>query len=591
MSFKRLCRNLPWLFGAVFSILLLVQPVGLAQSVNDWQSPHQRSGEWISDRANLLSWQAEHHLNRRINKLTGRTGAELAIATLPQLEAGQSAHAFALNLFNAWGVGNRDTNNGVLLFVSKVDRRIEIITGTGLSETLPDQEVRRLIQQDIVPALQRQDYATGMIQGTNAIAQRLEARLPSTILPSWLPAVFVWVPWVIAIAGVGLAIVGTVQTIGFSLTRVRVSVPTQGMDTQTFSNSSDQLVTYPFPKLLAKLFTPNDRDWHQEIPEQPLSYVWAGGLLLGIGLIQGFWQFVLMHSEAELWQSDVVAWGVYAFASSAWLLWGSAVTSRFVKPVRFWRNLFLQLVLIAMAALIGGYVWAYQVPGWGKLLTVMFVFFIVGWLAWRIIVGDDLTFKRRRDYCSDQSGKPVQELTAQELDWVLRTDEKLAQSIGKLEFRGWREAEISLSLTRELVYLVRRSDYAARTCRRCESFAVETSERTIDRTIESTDKIERRQEKSAASVIQVKQTVYSCLSCDFVEAYDQIEAPVTSGDDSSGSGSDYSNFSSYSSSSDYSNSDYNNNYDNTYNNNDYSSSFGNDFGGGSSDGGGAGSDW
>lgn len=566
-------------------MLLLIQPVSLAQSVQDWQSPRQQSGEWISDRADLIPWQIEHHLNRRINKLAGRTNAELAIATLPQLEAGQSAHAFGLNLFNTWGVGNRDTNHGVLILVSQLDRRIEIITGTGLSNILPDAEVSKLIQQEIMPAFQRQDYPTGIVQGTTAIAQRLEARLPTTILPSWLPVIFVWVPWMIAFVGAGLAIVGTTRAIAFSLTRVQVLVPTQGIDTQTFSNSSDQLAAYPFPKLLSKLFTPNERDWHQEIPVESLSYVWAGGLLIGIGLIQGFWQFVLMHPEAELWQSDAAAWGVYAFSSSAWLLWGAAVTSRFVKPVRFWRNLFLQLVLIAIAALIGGYVWAYQVPGWGKLLTVMFVFFIVGWVAWRIIVGDDLAFKQRRDYCSDQSAKPVQELTAQELDWVLRTDEKLAQSLGKLEFRGWREAESSLPLTREQVYLVRRSNYAARTCRRCESFAMETSERTIDRTIESTEKTGRRQEKNVVSVIQVKQTVYSCLSCGFVEAYDQVEAPVSS-DDSSDSSSDYSGVGSYSSSSDYNNSDYNNTY-----NNDYSSSSGNDFGGGSSDGGGAGSDW
>lgn len=584
-SFQRFSQRLLGWLGVVLAVLFLLQPITLAQPVNDWVSPRQQTAGWIRDQADLLPWYTEHHLNRRINKLVGRTSAELAIATLPQVPAGQSAHGVALHLFNQWGIGQRDSNNGVLLLVSLADRRIEIITGTGLSHTLPDAEVSRLIQADIVPAFQQQDYARGIEQGTSAIAQQLEDRLPSTIRPRWMPEVVDWIPWLLVIGGMGLGLTGTVQAIAFSLTRVTVSVPTQGMDTTTFANSSEPLAAYPWPAFLARLLTPNERPWTQEIPERPLSYVWVGGILAGIGVIQGFWQFVLLHPDAEMWQSDGAAWGIDGLASSAWFLWGAAVASRFVQSSRFWQKLGLNLLVVALLAVLGGYLWVYHLPSGWTVPWMMGVFLVVGWVVWRSIVGEDLQFKRQRDYRSDRSGQPIQELDAQELERVLSPDEILARSLGKLEFRGWRDGNLALPLTRDQVYLVRRSAPLARSCQHCQSFAVETSEGTVERTITTTKPINRKRKKPETSVIQVKQTVYTCHSCGFVDAYDQRINGTPSYADSSYSNSTSSGTTYSSSSSDHSSS-----YDNT-SNYDYGSSSGSDFGGGSSDGGGAGSDW
>jgi uncharacterized protein len=104
MSFtKSLYQNLCLLIGIVLAVLLLVQPVAIAQSIDDWVNPQQKEGKlpWIYDRADLLDWQTELALNLRINKLVGRTSAELAIATIPKIETEQSPRAFALKLFNA----------------------------------------------------------------------------------------------------------------------------------------------------------------------------------------------------------------------------------------------------------------------------------------------------------------------------------------------------------------------------------------------------------------------------------------------------------------------------------------------------------
>jgi uncharacterized protein len=166
-----------------------------------------------------------------------------------------------------------------------------------------------------------------------------------------------------------------------------------------------------------------------------------------------------------------------------------------------------------------------------------------------------------------------------------------ARSLGKLEFRGWREAEIALPITREQVYLVQRIDSSASVCAHCKSYAVDVSEQTVERAIESpknnknSKKSDRQQKEKITSMRLVKQTVYSCHFCGCVFAYDQRESAIIATSDSNNYSS---NDSSYSSSSNDSSS-----YDSSYSS-DYGSSsndFGGNFGGGSSDGGGAGSDW
>lgn len=596
-GFQRFCQSLAGCVVLFLVVWLLVQPPSFAQPVEDWANPRQEQYSWISDRAHLIPWTTEQHLNRRINQLKGRTGAELAIATLPQIETGQSAHEFAVNLFNAWGIGDRTANNGVLLLVSKADRRIEIVTGKGLEDILPDAEVGEVIQQEIAPAFQRQAYATGITQGTQAIAQRLEARLPSALFPKWMPAslgtALVWLPWLMVMVGAGVAIAGSFHAIRFSCTLVPVPVPTQGLNTETFASSGDSLSAYTFPKLLAHLFTPGDRDWASEIPTTALALVWLGGLVLGIGLIRGFWQFVLMHPDATIWQGDAVAWSLCALGSSGWLVWGSLVSSRFIQGQRFWQLLGWHLVLIGLVAALGGYIWVYRMPVWGTLVIVTLATASVGWLAWRILVGDDLRFKRQRSYCSDRTGDPVQELTAQELETVLTSAENQARSMGKLEFRGWREAHLAAPLSRAEVYLVRWSAPVAWVCRRCQSFAVEASTRSVEKkmekTIESTKRINRKKKEKITSIIQVQQKVYTCYSCGFVDVYDQPQ-PGTGSRDSAIA----DNWGATSAYSPDSGTAHTNPYDTTYDSSyhqDYSDFSGGDFGGGSSDGGGAGSDW
>jgi uncharacterized protein len=571
--FKSLYRNLIAVFGVALAILLVIQPMSFAQSVKDWQSPAKQSGVWISDRADIIPLQTERHLNRRIDLLTGRTSAELAIATIPKLETGQSVRGFALNLFNAWGIGDRHQNNGVLLFVSKADCRIEIITGKGLSETLPDREVSSLIQKQIIPAFRQADYARGIEQGLEAIAQRLELQFSRFLS--------IEVSQVLAAIGVGFALLGYLSIAIFRRVISHLNVPTQGMNQKEFqfNGGTDWLNRYTLPELLGRLFNPkveNDPTlWFGQIS------LWLGGTLIGIAMAIDFHRLIGTTELVGIWYITLLSFSIYLIAS----FWGMLLPA-FLQGLGDNWLIFIYPWSIILAS--SGYL-ATGSYSWQWVLGVTLIANLTNIFCW-FLSTNGLSFPKQWRYISSLSKQPPQELAADEIKSVLDPTEKLAMAMGNLSFRGWREPTLLPPLTREQVYLVQACNPEAIACEQCQAFTVEKFLNKAQRSNQTKQKAKgKKQKQSINTSVDGKQSVYTCRSCgytQFVEpmpsmplsleeyvAIRQTETTHSTSDDSTSSSS--------------SSNDYGSSYDNTT----YSDSSSSDFGGGSSDGRGAGSDW
>ena len=76
---------------------------------------------------------------------------------------------YAVALGRAWGIGNKEFNNGILLLVAKNDRKIWIATGYGLEGALPDITTKSIIENEITPNFKENDFYRGLDEGTNAI--------------------------------------------------------------------------------------------------------------------------------------------------------------------------------------------------------------------------------------------------------------------------------------------------------------------------------------------------------------------------------------------------------------------------------------
>ncbi len=178
--------------AVLLGVLLLPQPAW-AIAVEQVPNPRRSYGGWVSDTADILSSSAENELNRLLTQLEQRTGAEMAVVTVPNTQGYATPKAFTTQLFNYWGIGKAGQNNGVLFLISVGDRRVEIETGKGLATILPDSRVQQIIDQQILPKFRNRDFDGGTLAGVRQLASVLqgqpvaEVQASSALSPAAVP--------------------------------------------------------------------------------------------------------------------------------------------------------------------------------------------------------------------------------------------------------------------------------------------------------------------------------------------------------------------------------------------------------------------
>ena len=131
--------------------IVLIPLAALALDVKDVPNPRQINGTWVTDMAGILDQSTESQINSQITQLEQKNGAEIAVVTVPETSPSPSPKAFATALFKYWKIGKKGQNNGILLLISKGDRRVEIETGYGVEAILPNAKVANIIDTQITP--------------------------------------------------------------------------------------------------------------------------------------------------------------------------------------------------------------------------------------------------------------------------------------------------------------------------------------------------------------------------------------------------------------------------------------------------------
>ena len=134
---------------------------------------------YVNDFAGMLNSSTITEITNIISEVNTKTSAEIAVVTVNNLQ-GISIEEYAVKLFEKWGIGKKDKDNGVLLLISKEDRKLRIEVGYGLEGTITDLEAGRIINNVIVPEFKKGDYNTGVYNGVIAIANEIysDAGLP-----------------------------------------------------------------------------------------------------------------------------------------------------------------------------------------------------------------------------------------------------------------------------------------------------------------------------------------------------------------------------------------------------------------------------
>jgi uncharacterized protein len=154
----------------VFASFLAFAQQGQSFSIDKVISTPPNPARLVNDYANILTPDQNQALERKLYQFDDTTSNQVTVVIVPRLD-GKDIADVAIELGRTWGVGNKKSNNGVVLLISVEDRKLNISPGYGLEKSLPDLVCQQIIENIIVPDFKGNDYYAGIDQGTDAIIQ------------------------------------------------------------------------------------------------------------------------------------------------------------------------------------------------------------------------------------------------------------------------------------------------------------------------------------------------------------------------------------------------------------------------------------
>lgn len=160
------------MFLRVLVLALTLSAPVFAQTLPDPQS------DTLSDFADVLDATEEGRISRLLADTRAATGVQMVVVTMPGIAsqggAGQRIEDYAKALFNAWGVGGADRNDGIMLLLDVEAREARIALGAGY-DPVYDGRAARVLSTAVLPPLRTGNYAEGIEAGVASARDRLIA--------------------------------------------------------------------------------------------------------------------------------------------------------------------------------------------------------------------------------------------------------------------------------------------------------------------------------------------------------------------------------------------------------------------------------
>ena len=153
----------------VVALLLLIGAGGaFAQTFPVRPSPPRL----VNDLAGMLSADEVVRLEAKLVAYDDSTSTQIAIVTVPSIGDYDVAD-YGQKLAQAWGVGQKGQNNGLLILVAQQEHKTHIATGYGTEERVTDYNSRLILENTLKPAFQQSRYYDGLDQTSTALMQLL----------------------------------------------------------------------------------------------------------------------------------------------------------------------------------------------------------------------------------------------------------------------------------------------------------------------------------------------------------------------------------------------------------------------------------
>ncbi|MEC5397015.1 TPM domain-containing protein [Uliginosibacterium sp. H1] len=155
-------------FGLLPGLLALTQGQARAQDLAAIPPLSAR----VTDTSGTLKPDERNDLEARLAAIEQQGGSQVAVLLVPTTQPEDIA-AYGIRVADAWKVGRKNVDDGVILIVATQDRKLRLEVGRGLEGAIPDAIAKRIIAETIAPHFQRGDFHAGIAAGIERIAARI----------------------------------------------------------------------------------------------------------------------------------------------------------------------------------------------------------------------------------------------------------------------------------------------------------------------------------------------------------------------------------------------------------------------------------
>ncbi|GFZ85417.1 hypothetical protein GCM10011531_15720 [Aquaticitalea lipolytica] len=126
----------------------------------------------VSDYEKVFNDVQISNLTKIISEYEEKTTREIAIVTVNSIVPYENISDYSTDLANEWGIGNSETDNGLLILFSKNLQEIRISTGYGTEKILTDELCKKVIDETIIPEFKKGDYYSGIEKGMTELIKK-----------------------------------------------------------------------------------------------------------------------------------------------------------------------------------------------------------------------------------------------------------------------------------------------------------------------------------------------------------------------------------------------------------------------------------
>jgi uncharacterized protein len=146
---------------SVWPVLMLLLFAGLPVRA---EIPVPMLAQRVTDLTGLLTQDQRTELEHRLARFESEKGSQIAVLLVPTTQP-ETIEQYSIRVADAWKLGRKGVDDGILVLVAQQDRALRIEVGRGLEGVVPDAIAKRVIEEIMLPRFKQGDLYGGLSAG------------------------------------------------------------------------------------------------------------------------------------------------------------------------------------------------------------------------------------------------------------------------------------------------------------------------------------------------------------------------------------------------------------------------------------------